>query len=133
MHETVLTYCIQGIWWLHRSATTVSFIASVVDLLSIIGYNLDLSNFLWEFGLSYFLVFTICLLLVCFVIDAGCQCFDFLKIWYHILYIIELFVWKNKIKLLTLSGPGGLRGPDCQTHSGQSETSYPMMPKLGDF
>ena len=33
---------------------------------------------------------------------------------------------------LTLSDPGGggLRG---QTHSCQSETSYPMMPKLGDF
>ena len=38
--------------------------------------------------------------------------------------------------LLTLSGRGGgggLRGPDGQTHSCQSETSYPMMPKLGDF
>ena len=34
---------------------------------------------------------------------------------------------------LTLSGPGGLRGLDGQTHSCQSETSYPMMPKLGDF
>ena len=34
---------------------------------------------------------------------------------------------------LTLSGPGGLRGPDGQTHSCQSETSYPMMPKLSDF
>ena len=34
---------------------------------------------------------------------------------------------------LNLSGPGGLRGPDGQTHSCQSETSYPMMPKLGDF
>ena len=34
---------------------------------------------------------------------------------------------------LTLSGPGGLRGLDGQTHSYQSETSYPMMPKLGDF
>ena len=29
--------------------------------------------------------------------------------------------------------PGGLRGPDDQTHSCQSETSYPMMPKLCDF
>ena len=29
--------------------------------------------------------------------------------------------------------PGGLRGPDGETHSCQSETSYPMMPKLGDF
>ena len=38
---------------------------------------------------------------------------------------------------LTLSGPrgggGGLRGPDDQTHSCQSETSYSMMPKLCDF
>ena len=34
---------------------------------------------------------------------------------------------------LTLSGQGGLRGPDDQTHSCQSETSCPMMPKLGDF
>ena len=35
---------------------------------------------------------------------------------------------------LTLSGPGeGIRGPDGQTHSCQSETSYPIMPKLGDF
>ena len=30
-------------------------------------------------------------------------------------------------------GGGRLRGPDGQTHSCQSETSYPMMPKLGDF
>ena len=37
------------------------------------------------------------------------------------------------VEQLTLSGPGGLRGPDGQTHSCQSETSYPMMPKLGDF
>ena len=35
--------------------------------------------------------------------------------------------WVNPIR------PGGLRGLDGQTHSCQSETSYPMMPKLGDF
>ena len=39
---------------------------------------------------------------------------------------------------LTLSGQGGgggggLRGPNDQTHSCQSETTYSMMPKLGDF
>ena len=35
---------------------------------------------------------------------------------------------------LTLSDPGGgLRGPDGQTDNCQSGTSYPMMPKLGDF
>ena len=30
-------------------------------------------------------------------------------------------------------GGGGLRGPDDQTHSCQSETSYSMMPKLCNF
>ena len=36
---------------------------------------------------------------------------------------------------LTLSGRGGgrLSGPDDQTHSCQSETTYSMTPKLGDF
>ena len=36
---------------------------------------------------------------------------------------------------LTLSGlgGGGLRGPEGQTHSCQSESSYSMMPKLCDF
>ena len=40
---------------------------------------------------------------------------------------------------LTLSGPeeggggGGLRGPDDQTHSCQSEATYFMMPKHGEF
>ena len=37
--------------------------------------------------------------------------------------------WVNPIR----PGWGGVRGPDGQTHSCQSETSYPMMPKLGDF
>ena len=32
-----------------------------------------------------------------------------------------------------IPGGGGLRGPDGQTHSCQSGTSYPMMHKLGDF
>ena len=42
-------------------------------------------------------------------------------------------------ELLTLSGwggggeGGGLRGPDDQTHSCQSETSHSVMPKLYDF
>ena len=39
----------------------------------------------------------------------------------------------SKLKYLTPSGPGGgLKGLDGQTHSCQSETSYSMMPKLGD-
>ena len=47
----------------------------------------------------------------------------------------KLEVQKNTCLALTLSGPrgGGLRGPDGQTHICQSETSYPMMHKLGDF
>ena len=41
-------------------------------------------------------------------------------------------------EMLTLSGlerrgGGGLRGLDDQTHSCQAETTYSMMPKLGDF
>ena len=43
-------------------------------------------------------------------------------------------VFKSPGKIgLTLSSPGGSGGLDGQTHSCQSETSYPMMPKLGDF
>ena len=30
-------------------------------------------------------------------------------------------------------GGGGLKGPDDQTHTCQSETSYSMISKLGDF
>ena len=44
---------------------------------------------------------------------------------------------KNKTKSLFFNpiggGGGGLRGPDDQTHICQSETTYSMMPKLGDF
>ena len=53
----------------------------------------------------------------------------FLHIEMYFLQIIQFY----ELVRLTLSGPGGLRGPDGQTHSCQSETSYPMMPKLGDF
>ena len=31
-----------------------------------------------EFGLSYFRVLSVCLLIVCFVSAAGCHCFDFI-------------------------------------------------------
>ena len=41
----------------------------------------------------------------------------------------DFIQWINPIK----PRGGGLRGRDGQTHSCQSETSYPMMPKLGDF
>ena len=45
-------------------------------------------------------------------------------------------IWSELV--LTLSGPGGgggggLRGPDDQTHRCQSETTYSMMHKHGDF
>ena len=36
-------------------------------------------------------------------------------------------------KYLNPIRPGGLRGPDGQTQSYQSETSYPMMPRLVTF
>ena len=38
--------------------------------------NLDLSNFLLESALPYFLFLSFCLLLVYFVSAAGCHCFD---------------------------------------------------------
>ena len=53
--------------------------------------------------------------------------------------LVNTLIMRHFIKLvLTLNpirpgGGGGLRGPDGQTHSCQSETSYPMMPELGDF
>ena len=57
-------------------ATDVPFIACVINSLSIFVCSLDLSNFLLESGLSYFLVLSVCLLLVCFVSAAACHCFD---------------------------------------------------------
>ena len=48
----------------------------VINLFSIFVYNLVLSNFLLESGLSYFLVLSICLLLVYVLSAAGCHCFD---------------------------------------------------------
>ena len=60
--------------------TTISYRCTVhilvIDSLSIFVYNLDLSNFLLESGLSYFLFLSICLLLVYFVSAAGCHHFD---------------------------------------------------------
>ena len=49
-----------------------------------------------------------------------------------ILQIIILFML-HFINPMRPRGGGGLRGPDGQTHSCQSETSYPMMPELGDL
>ena len=42
-------------------------IACVINSLISFVYNLDLSSFLSESGLSYFLVLSVCLLLVCSV------------------------------------------------------------------
>ena len=45
----------------------------------------------------------------------------------------QIFASFGGYRALTLSGPGGDgSGPDDQTHSCQSETSYSMMPKLDD-
>ena len=41
--------------------------------------------------------------------------------------------WKSGLTLSGQGGGGGLRGPDDQSHSFQSETSYSMMPRPGDF
>ena len=57
MHEADHAYSIQSTWSLHRLATDVPFIACVINSLSIFVYNLDLSNFLLESGLSYFFSF----------------------------------------------------------------------------
>ena len=60
---------------------------------------------------------------------------DMLKI---VQFGLEIFMF-SPVAYITVDfnpirpGGGGLRGPDGQTHSCQSETSYPMMPKLGDF
>ena len=39
----------------------------------------------------------------------------------------------EKLNPVRPGGGGGLRGPDDQTHSCQSETSHSVMPKLCDF
>ena len=54
MHEADHAYSIRSTWWLHRLATNVPSIACVINWQSIFVYNLDLSNFLLESGLSYF-------------------------------------------------------------------------------
>ena len=51
------------------------------------------------------------------------------------LFQIKIFFdddFKKSVKLL-MSRNAISANPDDQTHSCQSETSYPMMPKLGDF
>ena len=48
--------------------------------------------------------------------------------------LLALYIMLSRdVPPLTLQARGGLRGPDDQTHSWQSETSSSMMPKLGDF
>ena len=55
----------------------------------------------------------------------------------HLLHHKVHQLFDSHATFLTLSGRGGggggLRGPDDQTHSCQSETSYSMMSKLCDF
>ena len=56
-----------------------------------------------------------------------------------ILMIISIIIKLLNLNLCTTVNPirpwggGGLKGPDDQTQSCQSETSYSMMPKLSDF
>ena len=76
MHEADHAHSIQSTWWLHRLATDVPLIACVINSPNTFTYYLKLSNFILEFGLSYFRVLTICLLLVYFVSAAGCHYFD---------------------------------------------------------
>ena len=54
MHEAVHIYAIRSTWRLHRLATDVLSIASVINRQSIFVNNSDLSNFLLESGLPYF-------------------------------------------------------------------------------
>ena len=49
MHVADRAYSIQSTWWLHRLATNVPFIACVINSLSVVFYDLDLSKFLLTF------------------------------------------------------------------------------------
>ena len=82
MHEADHTYSIWSTWWLQRLVTDVPFITCVINSLSIFVLNFYLSNFFSESGLSYFLILSICLMLVRFVSAAGCRCFDFMDFGY---------------------------------------------------
>ena len=109
VHEADHTYSIQSTWWLHQLAADVPFIACIIclpstftDYLDLWLHQLaadvpfiaciiclpstftdylDLLCFILESGLSYFRVLIVCLLLVYFVIAAGCHCFDCLSSW----------------------------------------------------
>ena len=54
MHGADHAYSIWSFWWLHRLATDVPSIACVINSLSTFAYNLNLSSFVLESGLSYF-------------------------------------------------------------------------------
>ena len=78
MHEADHAYSIWSTWLLHRLATDVPSIACVINCQSIFVYSLDLSIFLLESGLSYFLFLSVRFQLVYFVSAAGYHCFDYL-------------------------------------------------------
>ena len=67
MHEADHTCSNRNNWLLHRLTTDVPSIACIINSPSTFTYYLDLLNFISEFGLSYYRVLTICLLLVYFV------------------------------------------------------------------
>ena len=88
MYEADHAHSIQSTWWLHRSATDSPFVACVFNLPITFDYYLDLSHFLLEYGLLYFRVLSLCLLLVCFVSAEGCHCFDV-----YYLYVLSDSHW----------------------------------------
>ena len=79
MHEADHAYSIQSTWWLHRLATDVPLIHSLLSICPVllpITSNCRIFSFILWSGLSYVRALTICLLLVYFVSAAGCHCID---------------------------------------------------------
>ena len=97
-----------------------------VDILCILLIALFHSN-MWAFKAS----FTVLLQPKCSwceLSSSGCT----YSVWTFLVQgIITKFT--HPFNPIRPGGGGGLRGPDDQTHSCQSESSYSMMPKLGDF
>ena len=87
MHEADHAYSIRSTWWLQRLATDVPSIACLINWQSIFVYNLDLSNFLQESGLSY----------SCFYLSAFCWSI----LW--VLQDVSALIWCN----LNISSPIG--------------------------
>ena len=67
IHGVDYAYSIRSTRSLHRLSTDVPFVTCVINSLSTFVYYLHLSNFLPDFGLSYFKVLSVYRLFVCFV------------------------------------------------------------------